>query len=143
MTSAVVLSQGATSIDFSSAKNISVTHRYNNPIFFLPTPAASGQVLGTNMIAINIGFFNNSFDISFMLTDGPGTFNFSSPSTNYEKIMYLATDSNVGKQPKTLTLNGTAFTGHIENVNIPWKPGQKDLSINGSFSFRLTKNLPM
>jgi len=143
MTSAVVLSQGATSIDFSSAKNISVTHRYNNPIFFLPTPAASGQALGTNMIAINIGFFNNSFDISFTLTDGPGTFNFSSPSTNYEKIMYLATDSNVGKQPKTLTLNGTAFTGHIENVNIPWKPGQKDLSINGSFSFRLTKNLPM
>ena len=142
MTSAVVLSQGATSIDFSTL-NVSVTHRYNNPIFFLPTPAASGQVLGTNMIAINIGFFNNSFDISFTLTDGPGTFNFSSPSTNYEKIMYLATDSNVGKQPKTLTLNGTAFTGHIENVNIPWKPGQKDLSINGSFSFRLTKNLPM
>jgi len=142
MTSAVVLSQGATSIDFSTL-NVSVTHRYNNPIFFLPTPAAAGQVLGTNMIAINIGFFNNSFDISFMLTDGPGTFNFSSPSTNYEKIMYLATDSNVGKQPKTLTLNGTAFTGHIENVNIPWKPGQKDLSINGSFSFRLTKNLPM
>jgi len=142
MTSAVIISQGATSIDLSNL-NVGVTHRYNNPIFFLPTPAAAGGVLGSNIIAINIGFFNNSFDISFQLTDGPGTFNFASPSTNYEKIMYLATDPTVGKQPKTLTLNGTAFKGHIENVNIPFKAGQKDLVTNGSFSFRLTKDLPM
>ena len=142
MTSAVILSYGGTSVDFSNL-NVGVTHRYNNPIIFLPTPAAAGGVLGSNMIAINIGFFNNSFDLSFQLTDGPGTFNFSSPSTNYEKIMYLATDSSVGKQPKTLTLNGTGFIGHIENVNIPFKAGQKDLVIVGSFSFRLTKNLPM
>ena len=142
MTSAVVLSYSGTSVDFSSL-NVGVTHRYNNPIFFLPTPAASGGILGSNMIAINIGFFNNSFDISFTLTDGPGTFNFSSPTTNYEKIMYLSTDSSVGKQPKTLTLNGTAFKEHIENVNISFRPGHKDLSVNGSFSFRLTKDLPM
>jgi hypothetical protein len=142
MTSAVVLSRGAVSVDLTSL-NVSVTHRYSNPIIFLPTPAAAGSTIGSNIIAINIGFFNNSFDVSFQLTDGPGTFNFSSPSTNYEKIMYLTADPDVGKQTKTLTLNGTAFVGHIENVSIPFRPGQKNLVINGSLAFRLTKDLPM
>lgn len=142
MTAAVVLSYAGTSVDFTD-HHVMVTHRYNNPIIFLPTPAAAGETLGSNMIAINIGFFNNSFDISFQLTDGPGTFNFTTGTTNYEKIMFMATDADVGKQPKTLTLNGTAFIGHIENVNIPFRPGHKDLVVNGSFAFRLTKDLPM
>jgi hypothetical protein len=145
MTSAVVISYSGTSVDFNSAvaNHIMVTHRLSNPIIFIPTPAATGAVLGTNNIAMNLGFFDNAFDLSFQLHDGPGTFNFTSPTTAYEKLVFMAADPTVGKQPKTLTLNGTAFTGHIESLRVPFQPGQKDLVIMGTLSFRLTANLPM
>jgi hypothetical protein len=96
--------------------------------------------IGENTIGINIGFVSNVFDLAFMLRDGPGTFNFSTPSTNYEKLMYMAA---YVKNVKTLTLNGTAFTGHIESINVPWKAGLKDLSTSCSIRFKLTKDVTM
>ena len=141
MTSGVVLSLGGLSVDFNStvANNVSITHRFANPVIKLPTPIKSTDDQGTNVIIINIGFLNDSFDLSFQLQDGPGAFNWKTGTTAYEKIMAMAHDTN----PKTLTLNGTAMTGHVENVNIPFRAGQKDLVVNGSLSFNLSKNITM
>ena len=139
--SGIVLSLGGTSVDFNStvANHVTITHRFANPVIKLPTPINATDAQGTNVIIINIGFLNDSFDLTFQLQDGPGAFNWKTGTTAYEKIMAMAHDTN----PKTLTLNGTAMTGHIENVNIPFKSGQKDLVTNGSFSFNLSKNITM
>ena len=144
MTSGVILSLGSLSVDFDStvANNVSITHRFSNPVIKLPTPIKPTDDQGTNVIIINIGFLTDSFDLSFQLHDGPGSFAWkgaTSASTAYERIMAMAHDTN----PKTLTLNGTAMPGHIENVNIPFKAGQKDLVTIGSFSFNLSKNITM
>ena len=144
MTSGVVLSLGGLSVDFNStvANNVSITHRFANPVIKLPTPIKSTDDQGTNVIIINIGFLNDSFDLSFQLHDGPGSFTWkgaTSASTAYEQIMAMAHDTN----PKTLTLNGKGMPGHIENVNIPFRAGQKDLVVNGSLSFNLSKNITM
>ena len=144
MTSGVTLSGGGVTVDFNgaTAKNVTVTHRFSNPFIKLPTPIQLTDEFGKNVKLINIGFMSNSFDLSFQLTDGPGAFNFGTKNvpggtTNYEKIIYIA--SNVLAE-KTLTLNGTAIGGQIENVNIPWKAGMKDLTLNGTFSFCLGKS---
>lgn len=135
MTSGVVLTGGGKTVDFNSAvaNNVNVTDRFSNPIIIIPTPITASQKIGENTITVNIGFVRQSYDLTFQLHDGPGSFDFSTPgSTSYEKIKYLA-----GKfvDLKTLTLNGTEFSGHIENVNIPWKSGMKDLTTNGTFTF--------
>jgi len=142
MTSGITLAGGGTTVDFDCAtvRNATVTHRFANPVIKLPTPIKTTDNQGTNVIIINIGFLNDSFDFSFTFTDGPGTFDWKTPgSTNYEKLQFLAHYVGI----KTLTLNGTALTGHIENAMVPFRPGQKDLSINGSFSFNLAKNIVM
>jgi hypothetical protein len=143
MTSGVTLSISGVSVDFNSAtvRNMRVTDRFSNPFLNFPTPIQVSQKIGENTVLVNIGFMRQSFDLSFVLLDGPGTFDFSSPgSTNYEKIKYMA-----GKKtdPKTLTLNGTTFTGQIESVNIPWEPGKKDLSTNGTIIFTVGMDLKM
>ena len=144
--SGVTLSGGGRTVDFNStvANNIAVTHRFSNPVIKLPTPIATTDKVGKNVIIINIGFVNNSFDLSFQLHDGPGAFNFGTISvpggtTAYETIIWLANYVGV----KTLTLNGEPFTGHVENVNIPWKSGMKDLTTNGSLSFNTSKDITM
>jgi hypothetical protein len=143
MTNQVLLAIGSTSVDLTQL-NPYVAHRFSNPIIFLPTPAATGGTLGQNNIAMNLGFFDNSFDLTFILTDGPGSFNFTTPgSTKYEKLIYMAADPTNGKNPKTLTLNGTPFYGHIESVTIAWKSEQGNLALNCNVSFRVTSNLVM
>lgn len=142
--SGVILSGGGLTVDFNStnANNVSVTHRFSNPVIKLPTPIKTTDDQGTNVIIINIGFLNDSFDLTFQLHDGPGSFTWkgaTAASTAYEQIMAMAHSV----EPKTLTLNGKAMTGHIENVNIPFRPGQKDLVVNGSLSFNLSKNITM
>jgi hypothetical protein len=146
MTNQVLLAIGSTSVDLTQL-NPYVAHRFSNPIIFLPTPATTGGTLGQNNIAMNLGFFDNSFDLTFILTDGPGSFNFT-PShmptaTNYEKLIFMAADPTYGKNPKTLTLNGTAFYGHIESVTVAWKSEQGMLALNCNVSFRVTANLVM
>jgi len=137
MTSAVTLSDGTNTVTFTN-NNIKVVAKGSNPIIIIPTPITDTVNVGDNVIAVNLGFVRTGFDLTFWLTDGPGTFNYNTPSTDFEKIMYM-----FGKTTliKTLTLNGTAFHGHIENVNIPWEPGKKDLTTNGSMSFTLAKDL--
>jgi hypothetical protein len=139
MTTGCVLSYSGTSVTLTNA-HVVINHRFTNPIIIIPTPITTSLTVGENTIGINIGFVRNSFDISFKLTDGPGTFNFSTPSTNYEKIMYMA---NFTKDVKTLVLNGTTFKGHIENVNITWEPGFKNLTESASLTFTLAKDVKM
>ncbi|CAK0771229.1 hypothetical protein CCP3SC15_420014 [Gammaproteobacteria bacterium] len=143
MSSGVVLSYGAHSVDFNSptgACNVTVSYRFSNPLLTIDTPIQSSLPLGDNSISINIGFVTNAIDFSFDLRDGPGSFNFISPTTNFERIVYLA---NYVKNAKTLTLNGTAFKGQIENLRIEWAPGKKDLAEGCTMSFRLTKDIVM
>jgi hypothetical protein len=144
MTSGVTLSDGTNTVDFNTAGtkacNVTVSHRFSNPLLIVDTPIIATQTIGENAVPINIGFVTNAYDISFDLYDGPGTFNFKSPSTDYEKIMYMA---NYKKNVKTLTLNGTAFQGMIENVRIDWVAGKKNLSEGCTLTFHLTKDVPM
>jgi hypothetical protein len=139
MTTGCVLSYGGTSVILTNM-NVIITHRFSNPVIIIPTPITTSLKIGDNVIGINIGLVRNSFDISLTLTDGPGTFNFTTPSTTYEKIMYMA---NFTKNVKTLTLNGQQFQGHIENVNVTWEPGFKNLSERASFIFTLGKDIKM
>jgi len=141
--SGVTLSGGGRSVDFANL-NVTVTHRFSNPVIKLPTPIQTTDKMGKNVIVINIGFVNDSFDLSFQLTDGPGAFDFGTISTPggttaYETIIWLS--HYLGT--KTLTLNGEPFTGHIENVNIPWKAGMKNLTTGGSLSFNTSKDITM
>jgi hypothetical protein len=126
---------------------VTVTTRGSNPIIKLPTPITTTDTAGENVIIINIGFINISYDLSFQLTDGPGSFNFetmSGSSTNFEKIMYLfGGPGSESKDPKILTLNGSDKHGQIESVNIPWKAGMKNLTTNGMLSFNVCKDITM
>lgn len=144
MTSGVTLSDGTNTVNFNTAStkacNVTVSHRFSNPLLTLSTPILPNQTIGENTIPINIGFVTNAFDLSFDLYDGPGTFNFISPSTDYEKIMYMA---NYIKNVKTLTLNGNSFYGQLENVRIDWVAGKKNLSEGCTLTFHLTKDVKM
>ena len=117
---------------------VNINHTFTNPIITVDTPASDGSQIGTNTIAINIGFISNNINLSFTLTDGPGTFNFTSGTTNYEKILRMAADPN----PKTLNLNGTAFTGQITSVNMNWDAGKKNIG-TGSLSLTTSANITM
>ena len=140
MTSGVTLAgAGGYTVDFNSttkATNVTVSHRFSNPLMIIDTPITATQTLGENSIAINIGFVTNAFDLTFDLYDGPGTFSFKSPSTDYEKLVYFA---NYDKSTKTLTLNGQAFVGQIENLRVSWDPGKKNVALGCTVTFRATK----
>jgi hypothetical protein len=139
MTIGCVLSNGTYSIDFKSL-NPTITHIFSNPLITIDTPISTTMAIGENTIGINIGFVTNDINLSFTLKDGPGTFNFSTPTTNYEKIINMAVYT---KDAKSLTLNGTALKVHITSVNIPWVAGMKDLSTNGSMTLKLVKDVKM
>jgi hypothetical protein len=140
MTVGCVLSCGTYSVDFKNL-NVTISHAFSNPVMTLDTPIASkADVLGTNTKCINIGFTRNNINLTFTLTDGPGTFSFGTPSTNYEKIIHMA---NYIRNAKTITINGQAFYCHITSVNIPWAAGLKNLSTNGSISLVLSANITM
>ena len=143
MTSGVTLSDGVNTVDFNTttkACNVTVSHRFSNPFLVIDTPITASQTIGDNEVAINIGFVVNAFDMTFDLYDGPGTFSFISPSTDYEKIMHMA---NYKKNVKTLTLNGTAFKGMIENVRIEWKGGKNKISEGCTLTFHLSADIKM
>jgi hypothetical protein len=132
----IILSLDSVSVDFTSL-GVSVTHRISNPIIAIDIPRT--DLLVSNTIGINIGFVSEVFDIRFTLTDGLGTLNWATPSTNYEKLFYFSYKKN----PKTLVINGRTIYGHIENLTLPWEGGKKDLSIGGILSFRVTQNIEM
>ena len=142
MTSGVTISDGTNTVDFNTACtkacNVTVSHRFSNPLLIIDTPITATQTLGENSVPVNIGFVVNAFDLTFDLYDGPGTFNFISPSTDYEKIMYMA---NYIKGVKTMTMNGTQFKGMLENVNISWIGGKNKLSEGCTLTFHLAKDI--
>jgi hypothetical protein len=143
MSAGVTISYGGTSVDFNSAtcNNVKVGYRSTNPIIAISTPISSPAVIGSNTIPINLGMVNNSFDLSFMLMDGPGSFNFTTPgSTNFEKLGYL---QNYVRNAKILTLNGTSFYGQLESLNVPWEGGKSNLSVLGTLTFHCTANIAM
>jgi hypothetical protein len=142
MTSGVTITDGTNTVDFNTAAtkacNVTVSHRFSNPILTVDTPILTTQKLGENTLPINIGFVVNAYDLTFDLYDGPGTFNFITPSTDYEKIMYMA---NYVRGVKTMSMNGTTFTGMIENVNIEWKGGKMNISEGCTLTFHLAKDI--
>ena len=142
MTAAFTISDGTYTVDLNSdtCAGLTLNHRFTNPELTLSTPIDISQVLGDNVIAVNLGMVDNSFDMTFQLMDGFGTFNFQTPTTNYEKLVYLA---NYNKNVKTLTLGSSSFNCQIESINIPFVAGQKDLVINGTMTVRLTANVAM
>ena len=148
MTSGVTISgaikNGTTyTVDFNTAGtkacNVTVSHRFSNPIMIISTPLTVNVTIGENSVPINLGFIVNAYDITFDLYDGPGTFNFSTPSTDYEKLEHLA---NYVLDVKTLTLDGQTFTGHIENMRIDWIAGKKNVSEGCTMTFHTTKDVP-
>jgi hypothetical protein len=147
MTSGVTISgaiAGGTTytVDFNTAAtkacNPIVSYRFSNPLLIVDTPIMATQTIGENSIAVNIGFVTNAFDLTFDLYDGPGTFSFITPSTDYEKLVHLA---NYVKGVKTLTLNGTAFCGQVENLHVGWEHGKKNFAEGCTMTFRVTKDI--
>ena len=123
-------------VNFTSL-GVKVTHRISNPIIVIDTPR--DNLLESNSVGINIGFVTEAFDLSFTLTDGLGALDWANPTTNYEKLFFMAYKIN----PKQLVIDGRGIYGHIENLTLPWEAGKADLSVNGSLSFRVTKNIEM
>jgi hypothetical protein len=145
MTAAFTISDGTYTVNLNDATTggcggLTLNHRFSNPETTLSTPIDISQILGDNVIAINLGMVDNSFDMTFKLFDGYGTFNFQTPTTNYEKLVYLA---NYNKNVKILTLGSSTFNCQIESINIPFVAGQKDLVINGTMTVRLAANVAM
>ena len=142
MTNNVTLTDGTNTVDFNTAGtkacNVIVSHRFSNPLLIIDTPIIATQKIGENSVPINLAFVTNAYDLTFDLYDGPGTFSFTLPSTDYEKIVHM---SNYVKGTKTLTLNGTEFTGQIENPHVTWEHGKKNLATNCTLTFRLTKEV--
>lgn len=104
------------------------------------------SIAGTNQIGFNLGFFDNAFDLQFtlMVDSSPGTFNFATGTTDYEKLAYLALDPIAGKNPKIIQINGgPTYAFQIEAFRFPWLSGQANLAQNCTMSCRLTKYLPM
>ncbi len=135
-----ILSDGVHPVDFTNL-NVVISHSFNNPALIdVATPLAAGETLGSNTIGINIGFVQNNINLSFYLTDGPGTYNFISPTTNYEKLVYMA---NYVHNAKTLTLGSSVFHCHITSMSINCEPGKKDLSTNGNITLMLSKDIAM
>jgi hypothetical protein len=136
MTKQVTLSLGSVTVDFTNL-NVKVTHRISNPFITVDTPRVN--LLESNTIVVNIGFVTEAIDLTFILTDGIGTLNWAQPTTNYEKLFYMAYQGN----PKVLMLDDRLIYCQIENLNLPWEPGQKDLSIGGILSLRVCMNIAM
>lgn len=136
MTTQVKIELGTISVDLTNL-GVQVTHRFSNPIIVFDTPRVDLNT--SNSVGINIGFITEAFDLRFTLTDGLGSMDYASPTTNYEKLFSMAYKVN----PKTFKINDKTMTVHIENINLPWVAGQKDLSIDGSMSVRVVKNLLM
>jgi len=146
----VTLTYGAVSVDFSSstARLNKFNHRFTNALIPITTPQKDtplslSEGVGTNTIVMNIGFITHTIDLVFTLKDGPGTFDFLSPTTNYEKIIYMA---SFPRNVKTITLNGgsspKSYNCQISSVNIPWDEGKKDL-MSGTMSVMLCKDVVM
>lgn len=148
MTAGCTLSDGTRTIDFvqsflatSTANITSIVTRLTNPIDLISTPAVVGQPIGNNTVIINLKRTRITFDLYFQLKDGVGTFDGVTPgSTNYEKLLYMA---NFVGNPKTLTLNGTAFKVQIDSMNIPYDAGKGNLILNGSISMTTCADISM
>lgn len=136
MTTQITISLGSVTATLSNC-GVNVTHRLSNPIIVIDTPRIDLNI--SNSVGINIGFVTEAFDLRFTLTDGLGTLDWATPVTNYEKLFYMAYKTN----PKILMINDRAVTGHIENLSLPWEAGKKDMSIDGSLSFRVCMNIEM
>ena len=118
---AYTISNGTVTVDMNLAdvcSHLRVGYRFNNPVFALSTPLGTSQNIGDNTIPVNLKMVNNSFDLSFHIFDGPGSWDFKTPgTTTFEKIGYLA---NYVANAKILTLGTATYYGHIEAVNIPF-----------------------
>lgn len=136
MTTQIKISLGSISVDLTSC-GVSISHRLSNPVIVIDTPRLDLNI--SNSVGINIGFVTEAFDLGFTLTDGLGTLDWATPVTNYEKLFHMAYKVN----PKTLMINDRAITGHIENISLPWEAGKKDMSIDGTLTFRVCMNIEM
>lgn len=120
--------------------DVQIGHRFTNPFFTFATPDVATEYIGKNTKCINIGLNSNTFDFTFKLTDGPGTFNFTTPSTNYEKLVWMASHC---KNAKVITISAFSGYGHIENLHVEWLPGKKNLAEGCSMTVILTDNITM
>ena len=139
MTYSVVISYGSYAVDLTN-NHVGVSHNFTNPFITFDTPQQAEDALGRNTKLINIGLVVNTIDLTFTLKDGPGTYNFNTPGTKYETLVYLAA---YVKNAKILTLGSTTFYGHIENLSVAWMPGKKNLAENCTLTFHMSDNIAM
>jgi len=126
------------SVDFSLL-GVSVTHRFNNPVIWVPTPIMdSTEIIGKNVKGVNIGFLADVYTISFTLTDGYGT-DYSTGTKNYEKIVRMARKKN----PKVLIIDGYTIYVHLESFNVSFAGGDKDLALNCNMNLHACDNILM
>ena len=126
------------SVDFSLL-GVSVTHRFNNPMIWVPTPIEnSTAIIGDNAIGVNIGFLADVYTLSFTLTDGFGI-NYSTGTKNYEKIVMMSREI----APKVLIIDGYSMHVHLESFNVTFVGGGKDLALNCTLNLHACKNIIM
>lgn len=139
MTYTVSISYGSYAVDLTN-NNVEISHRFTNPFVPFSLPQSVGQTLGQNTKVINIGLIVDQFDFTFTLKDGPGTYNFGTPLTKYETLIYLAAFI---PSPKVLTLGSNTFYCQIESINVSWAPGKKNVAENCMVTVQLCDNISM
>jgi len=128
MTSAVVISKGGVSVDLSNY-GVTVSYRMQNPLIAIPTPQATTGA--ANVYTINLTILQQFIDLNFSLpptAGGPGTFNFGTPATDFERLGNICMQKDLGSKI-TLTINGNAISCACTSFTTSWEPGFKDLSM--------------
>jgi hypothetical protein len=132
-------------------KNVSVAYRMANPVIAIPTPRKQGATPGygtvgasANVFTINLAMITQYLDLTFTLTDGCGSFEFTntiSTSTNFEKLGYMSA-SRDRKNKITVTINNRPIKCEIVAFNVGWEPGRKDLAIGCRMSLIMDVVVP-
>jgi len=137
---------GGTPTSFSvtlTDKNISVAYRMANPVIAIPTPRKQGATPGygvagasANVFTINLAMITQYLDLTFILLDGCGMFDFTNTtnaSTNFEKLGYMSACRGL----KNVNINGRPIPCQIVAFNVGWEPGHKDLAIGCRMSLMM------
>ena len=134
MSATITLSDSAGHVvDFT--KTAGITRSGTNPLIIIPIPTGPDAATFGGAVAIDLKMLTMTIDIKFTLMDGVGTHSYTSPTTDYEKLWYMFSQTGAGA--KTLYWNGFNFPVVITSLTTPTDPGHLDLMENCSISLTI------
>jgi hypothetical protein len=94
----------------------------NNPLIIIPVPTdSSSTTTSGGAETINLKMLTHNIIVTFKLFDLLGTFNFTTPSTTFEKLWYMF---KYDGGTKTLILGGATFYVAMSNLDTPLEMDQ-------------------